>query len=112
MYFKQWFNCFYRTIGPHREGLWLELEPDKFAEWLGTIDRAVARTLPGAREVPLDFKGWKLGELDRWEWISESVSFVGCLTDLGVFAVLEYQKPLLKRRPGLREGANDLATTP
>lgn len=103
VYFKQRYNCYFRQIGPHRNGIQLELQQDQFAEWLGTIDRSVAKIMPGAKEVPLDFSGWRLGELDKWQWISENVSFVGCLIEGGVFAVVDYEKPLLKRRPDGQE---------
>lgn len=99
MWFKQRFNCYFRELGSYRNGTRLELERDQFAEYLDTIDREVARALLGTKEIPLDFSGWRLRELDRWKWISEKETFVGCLTELGVFVVLKYEKPLLKKRP-------------
>jgi len=104
VYFKQRYNCYFREIGPHRDGIVLELQEDVFADYLGTIDRLVARILPGAKEVALDFSGWRLRELDRWEWIADDCAFVGCLIEQGVFVVLDYQRPLLKNRQRLQIG--------
>ncbi|ARM86334.1 hypothetical protein [Marinobacter salarius] len=102
MYFKRRFNCFFQQVSPHRSGVILEVKPELFAEYLGTIDRSVARLIPGAREISLgyaEFAGWRLSELDRWQWISDGQAFVGCLINQGVFAVIDRQKPLIKKSP-------------
>lgn len=97
MYFKQRYNCFFRELLGHRDGVVLEIAPDEFSTWLGCIDRSVARTLPGAREIALDFSGWRLLQLDAWQWLDDDKAIVGCVIKEGVFAVLDYQRPLLKK---------------
>ena len=89
-----------------RDGTFLEVEPDNFAEWLGFIERDVARSwgsVLNAREVPLStyakLEAWRSGELASWNWIDKSKTFVGFLVAEGVFAVVERGKPLLKRKP-------------
>jgi hypothetical protein len=99
MYFKQRYNCYFREIPPLRNGLIICVGDDEWVPWLGCIDRSVARLLPGARQIPLDFDGWRVRELDAWIWLMPGTRIVGCVIDLGVFAVTEFQKPLLKRVP-------------
>jgi hypothetical protein len=101
MYFKQRYNCYFRELGPHPDGVILEIAPDQFAKYQGCIDRSVARILPGAREIALDFAGWRLRELDAWQWLSDDRALVGCLIEQGVFAVLDHQRPLVKNRSKL-----------
>lgn len=99
MYFKIQRTGFYKEIGPHRDGEMLELDGE-FLPWLGIIDRAGARSIPGCKPVALDFAGWKLRETDGWVWLREDVVIVGCRIQEGVMAVIEYRKPMLrKRRP-------------
>jgi len=107
MNFKRRFNCYYQPLYPHREGVVLEVAPDVFKEYLGTIDRVVARSLPGAKEISLayaGFAGWQLNDLDKWEYISDDKVFVGCLIELGVFAVIDKKRPLLKSARQLVSG--------
>lgn len=102
------YNCYFRELGPNRDGAtMIEVAPGVFVPWLGTIDRSVARIIEGATEIPLGLSGWRLRELDQWKWISDEQTFIGCLLDgLGVFAVLDYERPLLKlkrKQPGSHE---------
>ena len=98
MQFKEHYNCYLRVLEAHRMGgVYIEVSKGTFAEWLGAIDRSVAKTLPGARQIPLNFAGWRFSELDSWTWLKEDLRIVGCYTDIGVFAVLDFNKPLLKR---------------
>lgn len=102
MLFKYRLNCMFRELRPVRDGTVVEIAPDWIVPWLGILDRRVAKTLFGAlnaKEVSLSyagFQGWKLKELDKWEWISEQECFVGCVIEQGVFLVTDAQKPLLK----------------
>jgi hypothetical protein len=102
MYFKQYHNCYFRELGPHPDGgVMIEIAPGQFAKYQGCIDRSIARILPGAQQIALDFAGWRLRELDAWQWLSEDQALVGCLIEQGVLAVLDHQRPLIKKRSSL-----------
>lgn len=89
-----------------RSGVTLELERDHIVYWLGVLEREIARdwaTRVGATEVPLSgyagVKGWRRSELDATTWLPEGQSFVGFLVPQGVFGLVEYGQPVIKRLP-------------
>ncbi len=99
-------NTIYRTLGPLRDGTTIEIAPDHIVYWLGFIERDHARSwkkLLRADQVALStyaaVHGWRKSELDAWQWIDSSQTFVGFLVPEGVFAVVERGRPLLKLAP-------------
>lgn len=96
MYFKEYYNCYFRLVPPHADGTTIEVAPDHFVPWLGTIDRRIARRLPGAKQVALKFAGWRVNETDAWCWLTGAQCVVGCWTEEGVMAVINGRAPLLK----------------
>lgn len=106
MFLRYRLNMAYRDLGPLRDGTVLEVAPDQIVHWLGFLERDLARAWMArldAREVSLTscarVEAWKAGELDAWQWLDASQSFVGFLVEQGVFAVVERGKPLIKRLP-------------
>lgn len=99
MYFKVPRTGFFKEIGPHRDGDMIDLLGGEPQHWLGSIDVKGARLLSAKRAVALPFAGWRLRELDPWIWLEENTVIMGCETEDGVFAVLDHQKPIIRKAP-------------
>lgn len=100
MMLKRRFNAVYRDYPPYRTGdlvgvLANNAQPE-LEMWLGVIDRRVARQMPDAVEVFLDFEAYRLSLLDKTQWLGPNVAVVGCKISEGVLAVTDGKKPLVK----------------
>ncbi|MFL1405366.1 hypothetical protein ACJO2E_08490 [Marinobacter sp. M1N3S26] len=73
--------------------------------WLGFIDVAVAKQLPGARPVKVDMYSYSYGDdIIRREWVTlpRDKCLQGCLVRNGVYGVTEDDAVRIVPRPGLR----------
>lgn len=109
MLFRHRYNCVYRDLRAHREpGVMVSyLLPEggrsEPVGWLGSMDRVLAKQLPGTRQVALDVEGYRPCELDPTTWLGVGEYVVGFLIDGGLVGVTDGRKPLTKRT---RDGQN------
>lgn len=99
MLFRRRYNCHFQNLPAWRDGNLVGVHAKSgiyLVPWIGCVDRVVARRLPEAHEVPLDFKAWAPCPVSGYHWFNDGLYIVGCLTDLGALAVLKYNEPLFK----------------
>lgn len=64
---------------------------DVYKSWLGTIDKDLAKRIPGARPVKIRAQAYSSGKHSHRIWfnLKDNEAVQGCLFNGGVFAVLE-----------------------
>lgn len=113
MFFRHRYNCTYRDIPACASpGVMVSVvsaggELSEPVQWLGSVDRAIARHVAGARQVVLDIEGWRLSELDPTTWLPAGEYVIGVQIAEGVFVVTDGRKPLTKRTQDGRNGKPD-----
>lgn len=72
--------------------------------WRGFIDREDALKIEGAKPVKLDIYQYStsVGVMPKWQNMPEGMAAQGCLTDLGVYVVVDEGR--LRMIPRLRAG--------
>ena len=104
MMFKRRVNAVFKDFPGYRTGDLVGIQSrheeqvdENLKRWAGVVDRRIAKALPGARQVPLDFAAYRPEELSRTLWLSENEHVVGCVVEDWVVAVLDGSIPLIKK---------------
>jgi len=66
MYFKQRYNCYFRELGPHPDGVILEIAPDQFAKYQAVLIVLLREFFPAPGKslwtsLGGDFESWMPG---------------------------------------------------
>ncbi|MEQ5835487.1 hypothetical protein [Marinobacter sp. NFXS9] len=84
----------YRLNGDEPGG-WVPIQKrtgdDTLRSWLGTIDKELAKRIPGARPVKIRAHAYSSGKHSHRIWfnLKDNEAVQGCLFNEGVFAVLD-----------------------
>ncbi|WP_339678239.1 hypothetical protein [uncultured Zhongshania sp.] len=73
----------------------------KRVPWKGFIDLEDAREISGATPVKLDIYQYStsVGLMPKWQYVPAGMAVQGCLTKIGVYAVVDNGQLRLVRRP-------------